>query len=64
MKLMLAVLIIGSAVGMSYSDSRGHDRVANALLVTLLAFIAAFAVFGFIGQLGSTYITGETVVID
>lgn len=55
MKLMLAVLIIGTAIGLAYHDNKRNDKLATTLLITLIALTMTFVVFGYISSLGVYY---------
>lgn len=55
MKILLTVLILGVAIALAYSNSKGYNKYANLFLIALIAFTALFMVFGFVGSLGVTY---------
>ena len=55
MKMLLAVLIVGTAIGLAYHDNERNDKLATTLLVTLIALAMTFVVFGYISSLGVYY---------
>ena len=62
MKLLLTVLILGVAIALAYANGKGEEKYANLLFIMLLAFVALFAVFGFIADLGTSYPNGLYII--
>lgn len=55
MKLIATVLILGTAIGIAFSNQEGYHKVASTLVLILISFVVLFILFGAIQMLGTTY---------